>query len=80
MMEQVCNSDNANLCKQILAIITIVYRPITLKELTSFVEMLEIASNDLESLTEIIELCWFISDSSRKYDPFCASVSEGLFA
>ena len=56
MMEQVCNSDNANLCKWILAIITVVYRPITLKELTSFVEMPGIASNDLESLTEIIGL------------------------
>ena len=59
MMEQVCNSDNdnADLCKRILAIITVVYRPITLKELTSFVEMLGITSNDLQSLTEIIELC-----------------------
>ena len=56
MMEQVYNSDDANLCKQILAIITVVYRPITLKELTSFVEMPGIASNDLESLTEIIAL------------------------
>jgi hypothetical protein len=57
MMEQVCNSENADLCKRILAIITVVYRPITLKELTSFVDMLGIASNDLESLVEIIGLC-----------------------
>jgi hypothetical protein len=57
MIEQVCNSDNADLCKRILAIITLVYRPITLKELMSFMDMLEIASNDLESLAEIIGLC-----------------------
>jgi hypothetical protein len=56
MMEQVCNSDNADLCKRILAITTIVYRPVTLKELSSFVDMVEIAS-DLESLAEIIRLC-----------------------
>ena len=57
MIEQVCNLDNANLCKRILAIVTVVYRSITLKNLTFFVEMTEIASNDLESLAEIIELC-----------------------
>jgi hypothetical protein len=56
MIEQVYNSDNANLCMQILAIVTVVYRPITLKELMSFVEMPGIASNDLKSLTEIIGL------------------------
>jgi hypothetical protein len=39
MMEQICNSDNADLCKQVLASIAIVYRPITLKELTSLVEV-----------------------------------------
>ena len=57
MMEQVCNSDNADLCKQILASIAIVYRPVMLKELTSLVEMLEDMSANLESLGEIIRLC-----------------------
>jgi hypothetical protein len=57
MVEQICNSDNANLCKRILASIAIVYRPITLKELTSLVEMLEGMFDDLESLREIIGLC-----------------------
>jgi hypothetical protein len=56
MMEQVCSSDDASLCKRILAIVTVVYRPITLMELTSFVEMPGIASNDLEALKEIIAL------------------------
>ena len=57
MMEQVCNSDDSNLCKRILAIITVVYRPITLKELAAFIGMLEIASNIIESLAGIIGLC-----------------------
>jgi hypothetical protein len=56
MMEQVCNSDYVDLCKWILAIITVVYRPITLKELTSFVKMSGIVSTDFESLTGIISL------------------------
>lgn len=57
MMEQICNSDNADLCKRILASIATIYRPITLKELTSLVEMLEDMFDDLESLREIIGLC-----------------------
>jgi hypothetical protein len=57
MLEQIRASDNADLCKQILAAIAIVYRPITLKELTSFINMLEDVSDDLESVGEIISLC-----------------------
>ncbi|KAF2682496.1 HET-domain-containing protein [Lentithecium fluviatile CBS 122367] len=57
MMEQICKSDNADLCKRILASVAIVYQPITLQELTSFIEMLEGMADDLESLREIIGLC-----------------------
>ena len=78
MVEQIYNSDNADLCKQILASIAIVYQPITLKELTSLVEMLEDMSNDLESLKEIIGLCgsfltiregtiYFVHQSAKDY-------------
>jgi hypothetical protein len=78
MMEQICNSDDANLCKRILASIAIVYRPITLKELTSLVEMPEDMSDDLESLREIITLCgsfliirestiYFVHQSAKDY-------------
>jgi len=38
-MEQIWNSDNADLCKRILAPVIIVYRPITIKELTLLVEI-----------------------------------------
>jgi hypothetical protein len=56
-MQQICSLDNANLCKRILALIAIVYRPITLKELTSLVKALKSIVNDLESLRDIISLC-----------------------
>ncbi|KAH6985516.1 hypothetical protein EDB80DRAFT_822354 [Ilyonectria destructans] len=57
MMEQIRNSDNSDLCMGILALLTIVYQPITLHELTSFVDRLEDISDDLDSLVEIIGLC-----------------------
>jgi hypothetical protein len=57
MMEQIRNSEDADLCKRILASIAIVYQPITLKELTSLVEMLEDMADDPESVQEIIGLC-----------------------
>src|SRR5947199_6758103 len=60
MMDHICTMEDiedVNLCKQILASVTRVYRPITLKELTSLVDGLEDYSDDLESLREIIGLC-----------------------
>jgi hypothetical protein len=41
MMEQVCSSDSADLCKQILSVVAVAYRPITMDELTSFIGMPE---------------------------------------
>jgi hypothetical protein len=78
MIKQICNSDNADLCKRILASTAIVYRPVTLKELTSLIEMLEDISDDLESLGEIISLCgsfltvregtiYFVHQSAKDY-------------
>jgi len=78
MVEQIRNSDNADLCKRILASIAIVYQPITLKELTSLIEILEDMSDDLESLREIISLCgsfltiregtiYFVHQSAKDY-------------
>ena len=57
MMKQICESEDSELCKRILASIAIVYRPITLRELVSLIEMLEDMFDDLESLREIIGLC-----------------------
>lgn len=57
MLSQICNSDDVDLCKQILAITSIVYRPIHLTEITSFVKTLEYMADDHESLVVIIGLC-----------------------
>ena len=57
MLEQVCASDYADLCKRILATVAIVYRPITLEELTTLIEEIEDLSDDLASIREIIGLC-----------------------
>jgi hypothetical protein len=56
IMDQIRGSDDAELCKRILAVVSAVYRPITLDELTSLVDMPDGVSGD-ESLTEIIGLC-----------------------
>ncbi|KAF1955268.1 WD40 repeat-like protein [Byssothecium circinans] len=57
MMQQICASDSADLSRQILALIAIVYRPITLLELVALVESLDDMADDLESVREIISLC-----------------------
>lgn len=57
MVDQICNSKNAKLCKRILAVILVVYRPITVKELTSFVDMPPRSSGNYKAQGEIIELC-----------------------
>ena len=51
------DSDNADLCKQILAITSTVYRPITLEQISSLVENPEDIPDDHESLEEVIGLC-----------------------
>ena len=60
MMQQICNLediDDTNICKRILALIAIVYRPITLKELTSLIEVHEDVADNIVWLQEIIGLC-----------------------
>ncbi|KAK2470482.1 hypothetical protein H9L39_18099 [Fusarium oxysporum f. sp. albedinis] len=76
MMKHITDSVDADLCKQILAIASVVYRPATLKELTSLVESLEdFEQNDLE---EIIGSCgsfltlregviYFVHQSAKDY-------------
>ncbi|KAH9203855.1 HET-R [Leptodontidium sp. 2 PMI_412] len=57
MLNQICESDDADLCKQILAIVSTVYRPITLMETTSIIETLVDIANDHKSLAAVIGLC-----------------------
>ncbi|KAM5496549.1 hypothetical protein McanMca71_004775 [Microsporum canis] len=56
MMDQISNSEDAILCIRILAIVSVVYRPITLDELMTFIDLPDGFSNN-EYLAEIIRLC-----------------------
>ncbi|KAA8629413.1 hypothetical protein SMACR_08962 [Sordaria macrospora] len=57
MMEQIIQSDDADLCRQIIAVSSIVRRPISLQELTTLIEMSDNISDDPQSLEELIGLC-----------------------
>ncbi|RYP49468.1 hypothetical protein DL768_004827 [Monosporascus sp. mg162] len=57
MMDQIRNSTDAKLSKSILAVVSVVYRPITLDEVTSFVDMPPRSSGNYKVLAEIIGLC-----------------------
>ncbi|KAK4205936.1 heterokaryon incompatibility protein-domain-containing protein, partial [Rhypophila decipiens] len=57
MMEYIGNSDNADLCKRILATATIVRRPISLHELLTLVELPDDIFDNPEYLEELIKLC-----------------------
>ncbi|KAF2264637.1 WD40 repeat-like protein [Lojkania enalia] len=57
MIQRINDSDDADLCRRILAIVTIVYRPITLQELTSLVEELNGMAEDLDLVREVVNLC-----------------------
>ena len=56
MLNQICESDDADLCKQILAVVSTVYRPITLMETTSTIETLGNIADDYKSLAALIGL------------------------
>ncbi|KAJ5593561.1 hypothetical protein N7537_010465 [Penicillium hordei] len=57
MIDQVRNSEDAESCKRILAVMSIVYRPIAFDELASLVELPDDLSGDSEALSEIIAIC-----------------------
>lgn len=60
MMEQVLSlndKDDVYLCKQILAVMANVYRPITLHELGCLIDIPEELSVDIDSLEEVVGLC-----------------------
>ncbi|KAK3374120.1 WD40-repeat-containing domain protein [Lasiosphaeria ovina] len=59
MMDQIRSLDDvdADLCKSILAVVSVVYRPITVDELASLVNIPSGASGNYRALAEIIERC-----------------------
>ncbi|RYP54763.1 hypothetical protein DL770_010945 [Monosporascus sp. CRB-9-2] len=78
MMDQIIESDDVEFCKQILAVTSVVYQPLTLEELKSLVKSLEDFADDRESLEEIIKLCgsfltfrkgtvFFVHQSAKDY-------------
>jgi hypothetical protein len=71
MMEYIRDSDEADICKQILAIMSTAYRPITVTELPALVETLRNMWDDQQSLSHIIGLCGsFLSDPPGQHDLF----------
>ncbi|KAH8587516.1 NACHT domain-containing protein [Bisporella sp. PMI_857] len=60
MMDQIRGVEDAEdreLCTQVLAVVAAVYWPITLDELSSFIDMPDGIVGEYEALSEIIELC-----------------------
>lgn len=57
MMDQVRDSEDEELCKQILGTVTAAYRPVTLSELSSLLAGRNDGFDDLETLSEIIGIC-----------------------
>ncbi|KAF2681634.1 hypothetical protein K458DRAFT_391590 [Lentithecium fluviatile CBS 122367] len=57
MMQQVSDSDDADVCKEILGLAAIVYQLITLEELVALVEQLKDVADDPGSIQEIIGHC-----------------------
>ncbi|PSN58849.1 hypothetical protein BS50DRAFT_595118 [Corynespora cassiicola Philippines] len=57
MVQKINDSEDAILCKQALAIVSAVYRPITLHELASLMEGLDSTNGGLDSAQEIVSLC-----------------------
>lgn len=57
MVQQIYISEDAELCKRILGLVTTTYRPLSLAELTTFIEECQGMTDDVESLQDIISLC-----------------------
>ncbi|KAH6703071.1 hypothetical protein BKA61DRAFT_528257 [Leptodontidium sp. MPI-SDFR-AT-0119] len=57
MIKQISTSRTAKRCKSILAVVSVIHRPITLDELPSFVDMPPQSSSNYKALAEIIGHC-----------------------
>lgn len=81
MLDQIPKSlddKDVSLCKQVLNIVSTVYRPVTLHELHSLIRCPEGFTEDISSFTEIIRLCgsflairndtiYFVHQSAKEY-------------
>jgi hypothetical protein len=75
MMQQINESDDTDLCKQILALIVIVYWHVTLDELTTLIKQLEDITDDKEK-REIISLCGLFLPCGRTPSTLCISLQR----
>jgi hypothetical protein len=57
MLQQIIESDSAEICLRVLALTAILYRPITVAELVMLTEQLADFTDELESVREIAGLC-----------------------
>jgi hypothetical protein len=57
MLQQICESDSARICLQVLAVTAVLYRPVTVAELVVLTKQLADFTDDLESVREIVSLC-----------------------
>ncbi|OQV05548.1 NACHT domain-containing protein [Cladophialophora immunda] len=57
MVQNMDTSDNADLCRRVLAVVATVYRPLSLDELKSFVELPGGTPDDLDTWGEVIGFC-----------------------
>jgi hypothetical protein len=67
MVDQIMASEDSELCKSILAVVSTVYRPITVEELVTLVDMPNGVDGEYEALAEIIGYCKsFLAIRERK--------------
>jgi hypothetical protein len=87
MMHQIGKTDDAELCKHVLASLALVYRPVTLEELITLVEQLEDIAN-VSELEDIIGQCgsfltlreqtvYFVHQSAKDF--LLAKAAEEVF-
>jgi hypothetical protein len=88
MMHQMSESDDAEICRCVLASTAVLYRPVTIPELVALVEQLEEFAHNLESAREIVSLCgsfltlredtvYFVHQSAKDF--LFAKASEEVF-
>jgi hypothetical protein len=88
MLDQIMDSEDAELCRNILAVVSAVYRPVTLDELVAFVDMPNGVAGEYEALSEIIGLCGsfltlrertisFVHQSAKEF--FIGKASKDVF-
>ena len=70
MLDQIKDSGDADICLQILATSTVLYRPVTVSELVTLMEFPKAFEGDLKSVREIIGLCGsflFLQDDKVRF-------------